>query len=188
MVVEGKSDGNGLTFVSVVLTNRTVQGYVLGNKAYVTSAQRSWKAEPLLAKGESPGALMTRLVRSVTPPSQEIDLLLSHKEKIEKNGDVFSGDLPESVAKKLFEGSERRSGKAEAAERKAVRKEANAARGNVTLWTKEGVVTKYEIRLIGKIDLDGKEAEVMRTRTIEIKDIGTTKIDVPEKARRKLGI
>jgi hypothetical protein len=186
--IEGREDPNGLTAVSIVLTNRTIEGYLLGNKAYVTCAQKNWKTEPLLANGESPGALMSRLIRTVTPPAQEIDLMLNSGEKLKKNGDVISGDLPDSLAKKLFEDSEKRSRKEEAADRKSVRKEAKATHGNVTLWIKDNLVTKYEVRLIGKIDVDGKETEVIRTRTIEIKDIGTTKIDVPQKARQKLGL
>jgi hypothetical protein len=120
--------------------------------------------------------------------SQEIEFLLNNGEKLKKRGDVISGDLPESAAKKFFEDSEKRVRKSEVADRKSTRKEAKAARGNVTLWTKDGVVTKYEIRLTGKIDIDGKVTEVVRTHIIEIKDVGTTKIDVPEKARQRLGI
>jgi hypothetical protein len=186
--IEGRADVKGVTAVSIVLTNRTIEGYLLGNKAYVTCAQKNWKSEPLLGKGESPGALMTRLIRSATPPAEEIELLLNNGQKLKKNGDVISGDLPESTAKKLLENAEKRARKIDLADRNGGRKEAKAVRANVTLWTKDNVVTKYEVRLTGKIDIDGKETEVVRTRTIEIKDIGTTKVDVPEKARQKLGL
>ena len=34
---------------------------------------------------------------------------------------------------------------------------------------------------------DGQESERVVTRTVEIKDVGTTKVEVPEEAKKKLG-
>jgi hypothetical protein len=38
----------------------------------------------------------------------------------------------------------------------------------------------------GKVDFNGNEFEVDRTWTIEVKDVGTTKVNVPEEAKKKV--
>jgi hypothetical protein len=200
--IEGKTDGNGLTTIAVITTNRTIEGYLHGNNAYVTSHQRNWRSDPRMNKGESPGAFMTRMIRGITPPAQELAILLNSGEKVERDGDVISGDIPEGLARKLLEAGTKRTElkQSESKDPQSKPQEAKqpvgaegqapvvAAAGNMTLWTKDGLVTKYEVRLRGKVQVDGKETEVVRTRTVEIKDVGTTKIVLPEAARRKLGL
>ena len=51
---------------------------------------------------------------------------------------------------------------------------------------KDGVVSKYEIKVQGKVSFNGTDRDVDRTATIEIKDIGSTKIQVPDDAKKKL--
>jgi hypothetical protein len=49
------------------------------------------------------------------------------------------------------------------------------------------VLTKYEIKSTGKTQFgDMDPMEVDRTTTVEIKDVGATKIDVPDDAKKKL--
>jgi hypothetical protein len=38
----------------------------------------------------------------------------------------------------------------------------------------------------GSVSWNGNDREVDRTTTVEIKDVGTTKIEVPEDAKKKL--
>jgi hypothetical protein len=48
------------------------------------------------------------------------------------------------------------------------------------------VLTKYEFKVSGKMDFNGNEIDLDRTTTTEIKDVGTTKVEVPEGAKKKL--
>jgi len=52
---------------------------------------------------------------------------------------------------------------------------------------KDGQLSKYEIKASGKMDFNGNEQDVERTTTIEIKDVGTTEVKVPEEASKALG-
>ena len=52
-------------------------------------------------------------------------------------------------------------------------------------WAKEGVLSKYEFKLQGKMSFNGNDTDVDRTTTVEIKDVGTTKVTVPEEAKKK---
>ena len=60
------------------------------------------------------------------------------------------------------------------------------AKGSAKFWTKDGVLTKYEIKVSGKMDFNGQEMNQDRTTTVEITDIGTTKVEVPEAAKKLL--
>ena len=53
-------------------------------------------------------------------------------------------------------------------------------------WLKDGALSKYEFKLKGTVDFNGTDVDVDRTTTVEIKDVGTTKISVPEAATKKL--
>src|SRR5689334_9012990 len=72
MTVEGKAGREGPSAVTLRFGDRTIQGYLKGNKAYVTSPDTNWKSIPEMETGESPGQFMHRMVRSVTPPAKQI--------------------------------------------------------------------------------------------------------------------
>ena len=59
-------------------------------------------------------------------------------------------------------------------------------KGSVKFWVKDGALSKYEFKVTGKVDFNGNEIDVDRTWTIEIKEVGTTKVTVPEEAKKKL--
>jgi hypothetical protein len=48
-------------------------------------------------------------------------------------------------------------------------------------------VTKFELHVTGTRSFNGNDRDVDQTITTEIKDVGTTKIDVPADAKAKLG-
>ena len=53
-------------------------------------------------------------------------------------------------------------------------------------WVKDGVLSKYEYTVKGTVSFNGNDREVDRTTTIEIKDVGSTKVTVPEEAKKKM--
>ena len=59
-------------------------------------------------------------------------------------------------------------------------------KGSVKFWVKNGALIKYEFHLQGKIDFNGNEFPNDRTTTVEIKEVGATKVEVPEAARKKI--
>ena len=53
-------------------------------------------------------------------------------------------------------------------------------------WVKDGVLSKYEVKVQGKVSFNGNDRDVDRTTTVQIKDVGTTKIQVSDAAKKKL--
>jgi hypothetical protein len=180
MIINGEADPGGATSILIDLGSRQIQGYRYENKVYVSCVQRNWRSESLLRRGETPGEFMARLVRGVVPPATEVGRILKNGGKLKKAGELLSGDLTPGLASDLFaQGTERPN--------KSKRREPTGV-GTVKIWTKGGTVIKYELNLHGKVDLDGTETEVDRTRTVEITDVGTTPVPLPAFVRKKFGL
>ena len=62
----------------------------------------------------------------------------------------------------------------------------NEATGSAKFWLKDGKLTKYEFMLKGKLKFGDNEFPNDRTTTVEIKDVNSTKVEVPEAAKKKL--
>ena len=60
------------------------------------------------------------------------------------------------------------------------------ASGSVKFWLKDGVVSKYELQVKGTLQGGQGPIEINRTTTVEIKDVGTTKVEVPADAKKKI--
>jgi hypothetical protein len=59
-------------------------------------------------------------------------------------------------------------------------------KGSLKVWLKDGLPTKYEVTVSGKMTFGQREIAINRTTTTEIKDVGTTKVEVAEEAKAKL--
>jgi hypothetical protein len=53
-------------------------------------------------------------------------------------------------------------------------------------WIQDGALTKYEVNIQGKVTAGDRESDVNRTTTVEIKDVGSTKLEVPADAKQKM--
>jgi hypothetical protein len=60
------------------------------------------------------------------------------------------------------------------------------AQGTVKFWLKDSALVKYETHLHGTFTFGDNEREMDITRTVEITDVGTTKMDIPADAKKKL--
>ena len=122
-----------------------------------------------LDSGEGRGRFLARMVRSFRTPAAQAAELAGAVKDLKKDGDVYSGDLTAEGAKAHF--------------RIAA---ATEAKGSVKFWLKDGALSKYAFKLKGTVEFNGNEVDVDRTTTVEIKDVGTTKVNVPEAATKKL--
>ena len=60
-------------------------------------------------------------------------------------------------------------------------------KGTATFWTKDGALSKYSYNVKGTVSFNNNDRDVDRTTTVEIKDVGTTTVTIPEEAKKKLG-
>lgn len=166
---EGKTEKDGFTHITMSFANNTTQAVLKGDKAAVTNPEGAWQSLAELDNNEGPGRFLGRMLRNFKTPAAQAGELASAAKELKKDGDTYSGDLTEEGAKAQF-----RFGTV------------SNPKGSVKFWVKDGALSKYEFKVQGKVDFNGNEVDVDRTTTVEIKDVGTTKVDVPEAAKKKL--
>ena len=149
--------------------DNTTQAVLKGDKAAVTNQEGEWQSAADLESSEGRGRFLGRIVRNIRTPAVQAAELAAAAKNLKKDGDVYASDLTDEGAKAQF-----RIGAA------------TNAKGSVKFWLKDGALSKYEFKLKGTVDFNGNDVEVDRTTTVEIKDVGTTKVSVPEAAVKKL--
>ena len=120
---------------------------------------------------------MGMIARILKTPSKEATELAGYAKDLKREGDVYSGDLTEAGAKTLqtFRPPGGEGGPS-----------VTDAKGSVKFWLKDGALVKYEFKLKGLIKFGDNEFPNERTTTVEIKDVGSTKLEVPAEAKKKL--
>jgi hypothetical protein len=174
---EGKTEKNGLTYVVMSFFDNKMETVIKGDKAAALNPEGVWKSVDELGKEEGPGQFMALIIRNLKTPTKEAADLVSFSQNLKNEGDVFSSDLTTEGSKEL-----QTWGSKDDPNRPTV----TNAKGSVKFWLKDGVISKYEFKLKGTISFNGNELPNERTTTVEIKDQGTTKIEVPEAARKKV--
>ena len=165
---EGKASKDGVTYVTFSFGDNTTHIYLKGDKA-VADPNGDWQTLTELEREEGPGRFLGFIIRNFKAPAAQAEELANAAKELKKDGDAFSSDLTEEGAKKQFRWGN-----------------ATNPKGSVKFWVKEGLLTKLQFKLTGKVDFNGNEIDVDRDTTIEIKDVGATKVEVPESAMKKL--
>lgn len=179
---QGKTQKDGPTWVSFSFGDNTWEVVRQGDKA-AAKTQDGWKsAQELEQEGgdqPGPGRFMARMVRNVRPPAQQAEETAGKVKDLQKSEDGLAGELTEEGAKDLLSFGGRRAAGGEGPEVKG-------AKGSVKFWVKDGVLTKMRYTVQGTMSFGGEDREVDRTTTIEIKDVGSTKVEIPAEAQAKL--
>jgi hypothetical protein len=179
----GKTEKDGYTYVDFTMQDNTIDAVVKGDKGAIKT-EDGWKsleeaAKPSEDGGFNPGQFMARRMQNYKTPATEAADIAGKTKDLVKTNDVYAGDLTEDGAKSLmtFGGRRRNGGQAPAI---------SNAKGSVKFWVKDGVLTKYQIKVSGTMSRNGNDIDIDRTTTVEIKDVGATKITVPDDAKKKM--
>lgn len=189
----GKTNKDGFSWLSTTMGDRTSESIVKGGK-FVTKGDAGWQtADERRAareaggggggggegRGGRGGAGGGRNLENFKTPAQQAEELVGKVKELKKDGDAMAGDLTDEAVKGLLTmGGRRRDGSEAPAP--------TDAKGSVKFWLKDGVLAKMETHVSGKLSINGNEMTIDRTSTTEIKDVGTTTLDVPEEAKKKL--
>jgi len=178
---EGQVEKDGFVHLSTKMGDNTVESFLKGDKAAVKTPD-GWKSLEELAQGGGkgkggPGGFAGRGLRNYQPPAKQAATLAEKAKELKEADGVISGDLSEDGVKEQLAFGGRPGGQAPQVE---------GAKGSVKFWVKDGALAKYEFNVQGKISFNGSDIEINRTTTVEVKDIGSTKVSVPEEAKGKL--
>jgi hypothetical protein len=185
-VIKGKTEKDGFALVTQERNDRTTEAVVKGDKGAVRT-QDGWRTVEELRQaaqggGGGRGMMAGRLAMTRVPAKEAENILEKVKDVKAADGGVFTADLTEEGAKELISfrrpsGSGQQQGPG-----------AKNAQGSVKFWVKDGMLVKYELSLKGTVIFgqDQQERDMARKTTVEIKDVGATKVEVPEEAKKKL--
>jgi hypothetical protein len=178
---EGKSQKDGLVGLTMTFGDNTTEAFLKDGKGAVKAPDQDWQSLAELAKAAGsepgPGQFLLRVLQNFKAPAAEAADLAGKTKELKKDGEAYASELTEAGAKELLAFGGRRGGNAP---------EPKNAKGSVKFWVKDGLLAKYELKLQGTVNFNGEDRDVDRTTTVEIKDVGTTKVDVPEPAQKKL--
>ncbi len=175
---EGKTEKDGVIVLAISIGDNTIDAVLKGGKGAVKT-QDGWKSLSEAAEENqgNAGRFFARMLQNVKTPAAQAEDLASKTKALEKASEVYSGDLTEEGAKELLTFGGRGGGDAPTV---------SDAKGSVKFWLKDGLLSKYEFKVQGKVTFNGNDRDVDRTSTVEIKDVDSTKVEVPEEAKKKL--
>lgn len=109
-------------------------------------------------------------VRTLVPPQEELARLAKEAKAVKKEKDGFTATLTEEASRAWVPESER----------------GVARGGSVRVHLAGGSITRYvvKVRLMGR--RGGAEVDGELTRTVELRDVGKAKVDVPKEAGKLL--
>jgi hypothetical protein len=175
--MDGKTEKDGFTVVSGKFGDNTWEMVHKGDKAALNTPDGGWESLAEMEKDEGAGRFRAAMVRSFRVPATEAAEIAATAKELKKDGDVYSGELTEAGAKARLT-FRPRSGEEGP--------KVSNPQGSVKFWLKDGVLVKFEFKVKGTVNFNGNDFESDRTTTVEIKDVGTTKVTVPEEAKKKV--
>jgi hypothetical protein len=174
---EGKTEKEGFTLVNMTFGDNTIQAAMKGSKAAMQTDE-GWLELSEMDASEGPGRFRAMMLRNIKLPTAQAGELIAALKSLKKDGNVYTGELTEESVKALLtSGFRARSGDGPAVQN---------PRGSVKLWTKDGVLSKYVFEVNGTMSFNNNDVRMDRTTTVEITNMGSTRVEVPAEARKKL--
>ncbi|MEO6568347.1 MAG: hypothetical protein ABIO94_06250 [Opitutaceae bacterium] len=187
---KGKTDKDGFALLSREGPNGAIQTATKGDKR-VTKMDDGWKTpEEMQAAGgggRGRGGFGGGFGGMQALPADDAEALLKEIKDLKAgDGGLYTAELSEQGAKnRAGFGGRGRGGPAGGAGG-VTPPEPKDAKGSVKFWVKDGVLAKYELTTSAKMAFQDQEMDIGRTNTTEISNVGATKVEVPEDAKKKL--
>jgi hypothetical protein len=176
----GKLEKDGYTDVSTSMRDNTIEFISKGDAAAVNSPDNGWQSLADVSSDQGPGRFMAGMVRNFKAPTAQALTLASGAVALTLDGGVISGDLTEAGAKAMLAFGGRRGGGGGGAPN------ITNAKGSVKFWVTDSALTKYEFKVSGTVSFNGNDRDIDRDTTVEISNVGSTKVTVPDDALKIL--
>jgi len=173
---QGQTELNGFSYFRFNLEGNTVEVALKGEKSAIKT-ESAWEAENELTGDR---AWIARRLQGFKLPHTEAEELIKICRTLRaERGGAFAGELTAEGVKNLLLSRSRV---------EFLARVSPGAKGTAKFWVKNGRLLKYEINLQGRILLTDHQQEfaINRTTTVEITQIGSTQVQVPEAAKKKL--
>lgn len=175
--VEGKSEKDGVTWVQMKMGETGYEAAFKGEK-FAMKLKDQW-----IGSGDAPagggGMMMGRMLKNIKPGAAGFADMIDKLENVKSDGGVYTANFtPEGAKDQLAPKVE--------GQPAVPNMTVTDAKGSIKVWVKDGMISKVESTLKGKMTFGQREREIDRTATTEFKDVGSTKIELPDEAKKKL--
>jgi hypothetical protein len=179
---DGKTEKGGFTLLNVTRGDDTLQVLLQGGKGAIKTPDGwvSGTEAAAIEDRQNPARFASRMISTYKVPAAEVTDLADKAKELKQDGGTVSGDLTEDGAKSLLSWGGRGGGAG------GNGPTYSDAKGSVKFWIQDGSLTKYEVKIQGKVSFNGNDREVDRTTTTEVKDVGTTQVEATEEAKKKI--
>jgi hypothetical protein len=180
---EGQTEKGGFTKLSMSFGDNSLEAVMKGEKGAIKTSDgwQSMSEATASTDQQNRSGFMARYLTTLKNPAEHAADLANKTYGISKSDDTYRGDLNQEALKQLLSFGRRSSTGNTPAPEPMIRD----AAGTVKFWIKDGVLTKYEYSVKGMVSFGGGERSVDRVITVEIKDIDSTKVEVPDDAKNK---
>jgi len=196
--IEGKTEKGGFTVLTITRGDNSSQIVFKGEKVVMQNRDGDWQtAEEMAAAQPAPdpnaqgggrrrgrGNMADQYKNYKFPADLAADLA-SKADSLASADGAITGSLSEAGAKALMTGGGRGGRRGGAGGGGGAAPDISNAKATVKFWVKDGVLAKYETHVTGTISRGGNDMDVDRTTTVEIADVGSTKVEVPDGAKKK---
>jgi hypothetical protein len=184
--IEGQAEKDGVSHITMKQGETTFEAAFKGEK-FALKVKDVW-----MGAGDVPGAggapqgrpdpamFMSRMLKNIKPGAQGIVEAIDKLQNVKSEGDgLYTGEFTPEGAKDLL---------APKVEGQPANPNTTVtdAKGSLKIWIKDGMIVKLESTMLGKMMIRQQEREINRTATTEIKNVGSTKIELPDEAKKKL--
>jgi hypothetical protein len=176
-LLEGKARSDGLIWTS----QDNLEKFTKGQKRAVKEQAGKWE--------DPEGRFPASVIRAgpygpVTPPVWQLTNILDKVQNLKKSDGCYVGDLqPEDAKTMVIYGGVRGGGDGVGS-----RSASPVSAAAVSLWVEDGALSKYSTRVTLQFTFNGSPIENTQITTVEIKDVGTTKMDAPGEVKIILGL
>jgi len=180
---EGKTEKDGYTTLSMKFGDNPAELVMHGTNCAIKTQDNGWQSstEALADNGGNggfnPASFIARMAKNFKLPAADAASLATDATNLTAGADGITGGLSEETVKSLIVFRRGAGGNTPTV---------SNAKGSVTFWLTDGKLTKYQVHLTGSVTFNGNDRDVDRTTTVEIKDVGTTTIEVPDEAKKKM--
>jgi len=178
--IKGKAEKDGVTCLNFTVGGIIPVEVCMKGEKGAAKAMAGWQTFDEIAQTGGTPAAIVRYMRSYQSPAAEFVGLAAKVKGLTGADGAITGELQEeAVIEQLLVGSRKREGQEPP--------KTTDAKGSVKFWLKKGALTRYEIKVQGKVTAGDRQSDINRTTTVEIRDVGSTKLEVPADAKAKLG-
>jgi hypothetical protein len=196
--IEGMTEKGGFTVTKASFNGNSVQSVRKGEKTVRLNQDGAWMTTEEMAAARGAGGAgggggggggrgRGGFGGPQINPAEDVTAIVAQAKNLTTTDGAISGELSEeAVGQRLNRGGRGGAGGGGGGGGQPPAAPKNAS-GSVKIWLKDGVLAKYQVHVKGTVAGRNGDQERDVTTTVEIKNVGSTKVEVPEEAKKKLG-